>query len=87
MTGKEITPENSRGSVMKLIEVKPSGMEATVCAIDEVIQNSYATLCGWQLWNRDELVFGAEFIGKYTEITCPKCKQILAYFQQIFKTE
>jgi hypothetical protein len=70
---------------MKLINVRLTGKKTTVCGIDEVIQSSYATLCGWQLWNRDDLVIGDEFMGKHTEITCPNCKKILAYFQHIFK--
>ena len=71
---------------MKLIKVKLSGKKTAICGIDdEVIQSNYATLCGWQLWNMDDSVVGEEFTGRYTEITCPKCKQILAYFQQIFQ--
>jgi hypothetical protein len=71
---------------MKLIKVKPNNKRATICGIDER-RNNYATLCGWQLWNMDDSVVGEEFTGRYTEITCPQCKQILAYFQQIFQDE
>jgi hypothetical protein len=70
---------------MKLINVGLTNRKTTVCGIDEVIQSSYATLCGRQLWNRDDLVIGDEFMGKHTEITCPDCKKVLAYFQRIFK--
>jgi hypothetical protein len=70
---------------MKLINVGLTGRKAAVCGVDEAIQSNYATLCGWQLWNRDDLVIGDEFAGKHTEITCPNCKKVLAYFQQIFK--
>ena len=70
---------------MKLIKVKLSGKRTTICGIDDKLTQSYATLCGRQLWNMDDSVLGEEFTGSYTEITCPKCKQILAYFQQIFQ--
>jgi RNase P subunit RPR2 len=71
---------------MKLIKVKLSGKKSTICVVDE-LKNNYATLCGWQLWNLSDVAIGDEFTGKYTEITCPECKRIMTYFQQIFKTE
>jgi hypothetical protein len=70
---------------MKLISVRLTDKKATVCGIDEVIQSDYSTLCGYQLWNSNDLAIGDEFMGKHTEITCPNCKKVLAYFQQIFK--
>jgi hypothetical protein len=70
---------------MKLISVRPAGEEATICGVDEIMQEGYVTLCGWQLWNEGNFIIGDEFMGKYTKITCPNCKKVLAYFQQIFK--